>query len=230
MLAHVRPPDLQEAVAGLAQRYPTPPVLTDPLQLILWENMGYLVDDRRRSALFDEFGTRVGFDARRVQDADSAVLLEIASRGGMNPPMRVGRWRDIAEITLARAAGDLDGTLRALPLAKARALLKAYPTIGDPGADKILLFAGIAVRPSLDSNGVRALARLGYFIEQKAYGPCYAAAIAALTQRGVLERDWLVTAYVALREHGKALCKRSNPLCMACPLDAECAHAVVLTL
>ena len=34
--------------------------------------------------------------------------------------------------------------LRALPLAKARALLKLYPTIADPGADKILLFAGIA--------------------------------------------------------------------------------------
>ena len=230
MPSHHRPPDLQEAVANLAQRYPASPVLTDPLQLILWENVGYLIDDQRRAALFVEFGTRVGFDPRQIQEADSAVLLDIASRGGMNPPMRVGRWRDIAEITLARAAGDLDRTLRALPPAKARTLLKAYPTIGDPGADKILLFAGIAVRPSLDSNGVRALARLGYFIEQKAYGSSYTAAIAALTRHGVLERDWLIMAYVALREHGKALCKRSNPLCMACPLDAECAHAVVLTL
>ncbi len=217
-------------MADLAQRYPVPPVLTDPLQLILWENMGYLIDDQRRATLFDEFGTRVGFSARQIQDAESAVLLDIAGRGGMNPAMRVGRWREIADITLARAGGDLDATLRALPLAKARALLKAYPTIGDPGADKMLLFAGIAARPSLDSNGVRVLARLGYFIEQKAYGPCYTAAIAALTRHGVLDRDWLVTAYVALREHGKALCKRSAPLCMACPMDAACAHAVVSTL
>jgi hypothetical protein len=69
----------------------------------------------------------------------------------MRPETRVKRWRDIAEIVQTRAAGDLAVALAALPLAKARALLKAFPTIGDPGADRIMLFAGLAPRPSLES-------------------------------------------------------------------------------
>ncbi len=140
--------------------------------------------------------------------------------------MRVGRWREIARIVLDGAGGDLAGTLAAVPLAKARALLKRFPAIGDPGADKILLFSGVAVRPSLESNGVRALARLGLYIQQRDYAASYRAAIEALARYGVMERDWLVTAHQVLREHGKALCRRAAPQCMACPLDEGCAHAV----
>jgi len=223
-------PDLQAMVAVLAERYPAPAALTEPLQQILWENIGYLIDDGRRAVLFEEFRARIGLAPLQIAHADDDALLDIARRGGMRPEVRVGRWREIARLTLERADGDLGRTLAALPLAKARALLKAFPTIGDPGADKVLLFAGIAARPSLESNGVRALARLGVFIEGRSYGASYAAAIAALARHGLPDRDWLVTAYLALRDHGKTLCKRTTPLCLACPLDATCAHAVVMTL
>ena len=63
----------------------------------------------------------------------------------MRPDQRVERWRTIAEITLRDASGDLRATLKSLPVAKARLLLKKFPVIGDPGADKILLFSGIDV-------------------------------------------------------------------------------------
>jgi endonuclease-3 len=222
--------DLRTVIAELARRYPARPVLKDPLQLILWENIGYLIEDAQRTALFAEFKDRVGLTARQIESADGAVLLDIAGRGGMRPETRVQRWRDIARITLDRADGDLDGTLRALPLAKARALLKSFPTIGDPGVDKILLFADIAPRPCLESNGLRAMARLGFIVEQGAYAASYRAAIEVLARRGHPNRDWFIAAYLAMREHGKTLCKRAAPLCLACPLDAACAHAVVTDL
>ena len=222
--------DLHATIAALARRYPAPVVLTDPLHQILWDNIGYLIDDQRRSVLFKEFGTRVGLAPSEIAGADSATLRDIANRGGMRPETRIQRWRDIAEIVLSRAGGDLAGTLAALPLAKARALLKAFPTIGDPGADRILLFAGIAPRPCLESNGVRALARLGFFNEARDYAASYRAAIDVLARHGAVDRDWLVTAYLALRDHGRALCKRAAPLCLACPLDGVCAHAVVARL
>lgn len=221
---------LIEAVERLGPRYPAGEILTDPFQQILWENIGYLIDDARRSTLFETFGSEIGLDPRVILDADTAALLPIAQRGGMRPEVRVGRWRTIAEITLTEAAGDLLATLARLPLAKARALLKQYPTIGDPGADKILLFAGVAARPCLDSNGVRALARLGFFAEQKSYTASYRAAIEVVKAHGQDDRDWLVTAYLALRDHGRALCKRGTPQCLACPLDAGCAHAGVTAL
>ena len=58
----------------------------------------------------------------------------------MRPETRVFRWREIARITLQQYGGDLDSILK-LPYAAARKALKQFPTIGDPGAEKILLLA-----------------------------------------------------------------------------------------
>jgi endonuclease-3 len=221
---------LQTVLAELGGRYPSAPAITDPLALIIWENIGYLIDDERRQALFEEFQARVGLEADRIKRADNALLLDIAERGGMRPETRVERWRTIARITLEKCDGDLDTALRSRPLAEARRLMKGYPAIGDPGADKILLFADIAARPCLESNGLRALARLGFFAEESSYAASYRAGIDVLRAEGLVSRDQLMDAYMLLREHGRTLCKRSEPICMACPLDLNCAHASVKQL
>jgi endonuclease-3 len=221
---------LVEIVEALAERYPIPDTPSDPFELILWENIGYLVDDERRRRLFDDFGRAVGFDPARVAAADDALLLRLAKAGGMRPETRVERWREIARIVLEDCGGDLAGTLRDRPIAKARILLKRFPTIADPGADKVLLLTGIAATPALESNGLRALARLGFFTEQAAYGASYKAGIEALAREGRGDGDWLATAFHGLRQHGKTLCKRGEPQCLACPLDGVCAHVAVRAL
>lgn len=222
--------DLIETVAILGRLHAPPPQPVDPLQLILWENIGYLIDDERRRLLFDAFGERIGFDAARIAAADDAALMSLASAGGMRPETRVERWRRIAGIVLEDCRGELDRTLRALPLARARALLRRFPSIGEPGADKILLFADIAAWPCLDSNGLRALARLGFFDARGSYAASYRAAIEMLKAEGRSDRDWLVEAWLLLREHGKALCKRAAPICWTCPLDEACLHVAVTDL
>jgi endonuclease-3 len=225
MAARARPAAEVVTVVDALKRCLSPaPVPTEPLPMILWENIGYLIDDQRRRELFDLFEASVGLDPTAVAAADDALLLPIAKRGGMRPETRVQRWRTIARIVLERCGGDLDGALRTLPLGKARALLKAFPVIGDPGANKILLFSDVAPRPSLDSNGVRALARLGFFAEQPSYDRSYGAAIEVLISGGRPDRDWLVDAYRLLRELGKTTCRRGEPICTACPLDSICAH------
>jgi endonuclease III len=195
------------------------------LVLILSENIGYLIDDVRRDGLLREFGQRVGFDGARIARTPDAVLLDIAERGGMRPETRVGRWRRIAEIVLTECDGDLDAHLRGLPVAGARKLLKQFPAIGDPGAAKILLFTGLEPRPALDSNGLRVMVRLGLVEAAASYAPTYRAAIARLAACFAHDRERLVAAYMLLREHGRALCKRTAPHCTACPLDQLCAHA-----
>jgi endonuclease III len=230
MAAVRRASDLTKVVAALKRHLSPPPTPTDPLGMILWENIGYLIDDDRRRELFDLFEGSVGLDPAAIGAADDAALMPIAKRGGMRPETRMERWRTIARIVQERCDGDLEGTLRALPLPRARTLLKRFPVIGDPGADKILLFSGVAVRPSLESNGLRALARLGFFKEQASYERSYTAAIGVLTAGGRPERDWLVDAYRLLRELGKTTCRRGEPICTACPLDPVCAHAAVSAL
>jgi endonuclease III len=218
---------LTDVVAALAPLYPQAPALSDPLALILWENVGYLIDDERRAALFAEFAERVGVSAPAIDRAAGAALLDIARRGGMRPQDRVERWRMIARLVLERADGDLGAALARLPASKAKALLKAFPMIGGPGADKILLFAGLSLAPSLESNGLRALTRLGLIALSDNYSALYRAGVELLRRDGVAERGWLVSAYGVLRDHGRALCRRSEPQCLACPLDDACAHVPV---
>jgi endonuclease III len=90
------------------------------------------------------------------------------------------------------------------------------------------LFAGISPRPALESNGVRALARLGFIQEEKDYARTWRSAIAVLAAQGPPEFGWLTRAYLTLRAHGRATCRRGQPLCLACPLDETCAHSPVL--
>jgi endonuclease-3 len=192
---------------------------------VLWENIGYLIDDDRRRALFAEFIERIGPKPRNILQADQPTLLDIARRGGMQPETRIARWNEIARITLAAGHGDLDQTLRIMPVPDARALLKQYPTIGDPGADKILLFSGISPRPSLESNGVRALIRLGFVADGGAYAATWRTAVRVLADQGVDDFDWLTGAWLTLRAHGQETCRRSDPLCLRCPLDNACPKA-----
>ena len=186
------------------------------------------MDDERRRRLFDDFERVVGLDPAAIASSDDATLLPMAERGGMRPETRVQRWRAIAHIILTQAGGELDAALRALPLPKARALLKLFPVIADPGADKILLLSGIAARPALESNGVRALARLGFFAEQASYDRSYKAAIEVLVVAGRPDFAWLTHAHNQLRELGKTTCKRGEPICAASPVDDLCAHAAVV--
>jgi endonuclease III len=221
---------LKPAIDKLARLYPHEKPLADPLEILVWENIGYLIDDEKRGVLFAEFRKRIGLKAAQIANAPMPVLSDIAGRGGMHPQKRAERLKEIGRLAIAECDGNLVGCLRALPLAKARALLKKFPSIGDPGADKILLFAGIAVQPCLDSNGLRALVRLGFSVEQKSYAQTYKAAVAVLREHGTDDAEWFKRAYIVLREHGRALCKRSAPICEPCPLDRVCGHKMVARL
>jgi endonuclease-3 len=212
-------------VVRLAPLYPHDAPQADPLSLILHENIGYLIDDARRQALFEEFEARVGLSAADIARTSDAVLLDIARRGGMQPEKRVARLREIAAIVLNECGGDLAAHLRTVPVARARAFLKRFPGVGDPGADRILLFCGLDTRPALDSNGLRVLVRLGCVAGGSSYAAMYRSAVTRLAQRRPCEREWLVSAYLTLREHGRRLCRRTTPQCMECPLEKRCAHA-----
>ena len=91
---------LKSAIESLMLLYPTGEVLSDPVALILWENIGYLIDDTKRAQLFAEFKLRVGLSPQAIARVPETVLREIAERGGMRPETRVERLRRIAQLVL----------------------------------------------------------------------------------------------------------------------------------
>jgi len=196
----------------------------DPFGMVLWENVAYLVPDERRREAFAELAKRVGTTPEKIRRARPEVLLSIARKGGMHPEQRVERLARCAEIALSRFGGDLRCAL-ALPPREARRALRLFPGIGEPGAEKILLFTGTEPVLALESNGLRVLLRLGYGEQQKSYAASYRSVQAAVDRELVRDCAWLQRAHLMLRAHGQRLCKSSRPDCDACPLEPDCAFA-----
>src|SRR5262245_57561926 len=98
---------------------PVDPFVTDPLGMILLENIAYLVSDERRQTAFDALREKVGLLPPEILMAAEDTLLEIARMGGMHPVGRIEKLRRIAHIALQEFNGDLKQILqRPLPQAK----------------------------------------------------------------------------------------------------------------
>lgn len=199
-----------------------PPSVTDPLGMILLENVAYLLSDERREQAFNALRERVGLTPPEILMAHEETLLEVAHLGGMHPAARVEKFRRIAQIALQEFDGDFARVLKQ-PLSQAKKSLKKFPGIGDPGAEKILLFSRTHPILALDSNGLRVLLRLGYGEERKGYASTYRSAQKAVESELKKDFDWLIAAHQLLRRHGQELCK-NTPLCSRCPLKSSCRY------
>ena len=218
---------LNQLVSTLGRQYGPVRSLApkDPFQLLLWEYVAYLVDDEARAAAFAELKATVGLRPAEIAAAPMAVLATIARLGGpIAVAQRATRMRDVAITVRDKWRGSLRAVLR-LPYPEARRALKAFPSIGPPGADKILLLTGARAILALDSNALRVLLRLGYGREHKNYATSYASAQSAAMESLPKTVPALRTAFLLLRRHGQELCRRNHPSCTICPLRSSCPFA-----
>ena len=218
-------PDLQKLIARLQKHYGSPdlPPARGAFELVLWENACYLLPDHRRAAVFEGLRAQVGLTADALLKAPCEVLLPLASMGGMRPETRVFRWQEIARITASQFQGNLEQILE-WPYAQAKKALKLFPSIGDPGAEKILLFCGVAAGLPLESNGLRVLTRIGYGrAHLKNYGAMYRSVQDDLAPELPKGAERLARAHLLLRLHGKTICRDSQPKCHECPVEGACA-------
>lgn len=218
-------PDFKKLIAGLKRHYGDPklPPARGPFELVVWENACYLLPDERRAEVFAGLKKKVGLKPAAILKAKRDTLLELATMGGMRPETRVFRWQEIARITTDQFQGDLDQALK-WPYPKAKKALKQFPNIGDPGAEKILLFCGAVDGLPLEWNGCRVLTRVGYGREQKNYAKMYRSVQEDLRPELPRKADDLARAHLLLRQHGKETCRNNNPLCHSCPVSELCAY------
>jgi len=198
-----------------------PPRLTDPYLMILFTNCAYPATDDACAKGFDILQREIGTGVDEILAADDADLIRVMKGRGMFPEKRAARLREIAALVKSDYGGDLRTALRD-PLPKARRALKRFPTIGDPGADKILLFTGTASIAAVPSNCVRVPHRLGYGEEEKNYAAGYRSAQDAIRAELPDNCDALIRAYQLLKHHGQELCKTNQPRCQRCPISSEC--------
>ncbi len=202
---------------------PKHPEATEAVEIILLENVAYLADDDRRALAFAALKKKVGTRPEQILKASQKQLEEITRMGGIFPELRAQRLRQIAELAHWIFKDDLASELKK-PLAQARKALRKFPAIGDPGAEKILMLTRSHPILALESNGLRVLLRVGFADEKKSYSASYRGVQQALA--GQLPKDYgeLIAAHQLLRQHGQELCKRTRPLCNACPLKNDCRY------
>ena len=217
-------PDLKKLVARLKRQHgePSVPPACGPFELVMWENACYLLSDERRKMVIHGLREQVGLTPAAVLKAPRDVLLELAKLGGMRPETRVFRWREIARIATSQFGGDLKSILEQ-PYDQAKKALKQFPNIGDPGAEKILMFCGASPGLPLESNGLRVLTRIGFGRVAKSYGATYRSVQDALADQLPRDNASLVRTHLLLRLHGKTFCRTNAPLCRSCPISDLCA-------
>jgi endonuclease-3 len=183
---------------------------------------------------FEALKREVGISPKEILATPKAKLAKLMRVGGIVPEPRAERLKEIARVVQAEFHGDLRATLKECLRAEkkqpgsgihaAKKVLQIFPVIGEPSAEKILLFSKLAPLAAVPSACVGVPMRLWFGQEGKNYAADYRAA------RSVLNAGLPETfaarqrAYLLLKKHGQQICKRQKPKCEICPLTGQCAY------
>jgi len=196
----------------------TPGWPTDPYEFLIWWHCGYPASDAKCSRGWESLNQSIGIRPEQILGESIPELARALKAGGMVPEQRAMRLKHIAE----RATSGI-GFLTAGSEPALRRQLKTFPNIGDPGADRILLFGDLVAVAAVPSNCPHVLVRILRGRELENYNQNYRAAQEAIEAHIPADFAPRKRVYLLLKQHGQELCKRANPRCKACPLSSQCA-------
>ena len=196
---------------------------TDPYYFLVWWHCGYPQSDAACARGWASLTERVGVEPAQLRAARASSLAAALKPGGMIPELRARRLKEIAARIEKEFGGDLRGALAAR-LAEAPKLLKQFPGIAGPGADRILLFGGLAPAAAVPSGNPQVLVRIMRGPESKDYAANYREAQWIITEGTAPDVHERSRAYLLLKRHGQDVCKRTKPACGACPIRKDCLY------
>jgi len=216
---------LAKLVGRLRAKYgaPQPLPAKTAFELVAWEKAAYLAPDEKRANTFALLRRKIGLTPKKILAARRAELIDVLASGGIAAPERAENLVKAAELVVGDFDGSLDEVCRR-PLADAKKQLMRIYGIGEPGAEKILLFTRSHRLMGIDSNALRVLTRLGYGREGKSYTATYRSATAAALPELGADIDAVIEANLLLRTHGQTVCK-TTPRCGACVIRDDCPSA-----
>lgn len=196
---------------------------SDPYEFIVWWHCGYPQSEDRCAKGWASLKREIGVSPRQILQAKPKAIATVLKTSVMLPDLAAQRLKEIAARVQDEYCGDLRSALIG-PLPQARKLLKRFHSIADPGADRILLFAGITPTAAVPSNCPHVLVRLLHGLEHEAYGATYREAQKAISDQVPETFDARQRAYLLLKQHGGEICKRTNPKCDQCPVRKSCGY------
>ncbi len=194
----------------------------DPYEFLVWWYCGYPASDAACNKGWKKLNEEIGIAPEQLLAAKPAKLAAAIKDGGMLPELRAQRLKELAMRVKDEFGGDLRAGLSG-PISKARKLLKSFHSIADPGADRILLFAGIAPVAAVPSNCVHVPERILKGTEDRNYSAAYRDAQRGIAAEVPEKFDARTRAYLLIKKHGQETCKRTKPKCEICPVNSRCA-------
>lgn len=229
-------PDLMKILDILEELYGTQKAVgpSAPYEMIVFMNCGYPASDASCAKGLDALRREAGVSPKTLLAAPKAKLAKCMRMGGIVPELRAERLKEIARAIEDRFDGNLTLALKkrlqqekkqaGKGIREAKKVLQEFPVIGEPSAEKILLFSKLAPVAAVPSACVGVPIRLFVGKEGKSYAADYR------TARDILNAGLPQTfaarqrAYLLLKKHGQEICKRSKPKCEICPLATQCAY------
>jgi endonuclease III len=206
----------------------------DPYEMIVYLNCGYPASDAACSKGFDALKRELGLSLKEILAAPRSKLVKLLRLGGIVPEVRADRLKEIARKVKAEFGGDLKAALKSSMrqekqqtdkgIRGGKKILQQFPVIGEPSAEKILLFSKLAPVAAVPSANVEVPARLWIGKTGKSYASDYRAAREILNSGLAQSFEARQRAYLLLKKHGQQTCKRSHPKCEICPLTGQCAY------
>ena len=207
---------------------------SDPYEMILFVNCGYPATDASCTKGYEPLKAEVGTKPEQILKAPSTKLAKLTQPGGMFPELRAERLKLIARIANENFGGDLKWALEKLitdentpadkRLRRVKGALKEFPVIGEPGADKILLFSGMLPIAAVPSACTDVPQRILFGEEDRNYGRGYRASQEAIAAEVPEKFEARQRAYLPLKKHGQEICKRTKPKCEICPISRMCDY------
>ena len=202
---------------------PKAPKITDAYEMVLHRNCGYPQSDANCDKGFAALKEEIGLEPEKILTAPVAKLREVMSGSVMLPALSAQRLREIAARVETEFGGDLDTVLKR-PVAEAKKALRKFPTLGEAGAEKILLFTKTAAVAAVPSNCIHVPLRLGFGRESKNWAASYKSAQEAIRAELPETCEAQLRAYLLFKQHGQTLCKSARPKCEECPVTDECEY------
>jgi endonuclease-3 len=211
---------------GLEKRYGKPKTApaSDPYEMLIVATCGYPASEPACAKGFAALRERVGVAPAAILAAPKQRLVAAMRAGGIVPELRAERLREIASRVRDEYSGDLKVALAAASVSQAKKILKSFPTIADPGAERILLLSRLAPVMAIPSNATQVPLRLGFGREGKNWAAGYKSAQLALAEELREAFEPRIRAHLLLKVHGQTICKRARPLCEQCPVTRDCAY------
>lgn len=199
---------------------PTQRAPIDPWEHVLWENVGYLVDDARRKAAYLALEKKTKLSPDAILRCKPKRLAKVIVEGGMLAEHRAEKVIECARVV--KKMGGVHVLREAVDKDADGSKLKRFPGFGEPGADRVLLLNEKKRTLAPDSNALRVMARLGWIREQKSHAKTYANGAKKMAK--ALPKKWpdLIAAHLLLKMHGQETCTRNAPACSECPLAKKC--------